>query len=159
MRPASLAALLILSCAADPAEQEPPPGFDLLGASFKPQFRIEASSNAALDAFVAARAGDDVNSLWLSDVACDEKGFARLRELRHLYVLTLSGPWSGEPIGTEQGRFVFKTALSDAVVEEIARIKSLRGLHVWYGNLSVRQRALLERSLPKCRLYPNLNKI
>ncbi len=151
--------LLPISCSLDPAEPEDSPGTEATLVASAHQHMLKADSNESVERFVASHLSEDVHSLWLTDVSCDHAGFAQLKRVNRIYRLTLSGPWMAEPIGSEAGRFVFKNALSDPIVNEIAQIKTLRRLEIWYGSLSIRQRETLRRALPKCQFSENLNKI
>ena len=165
-RPWGVTILLCLlgSCSEPPAPEkavvsnDPPSGIDLRAARTRPDHTLDATSDEAVATFVGSHPEGDVHSLMLLRIRCGPDGFSQLRRLKGLYVLSLSGGWTTEPVEWVDEKPKFKSVLSDAVVREIAEIESLRVLNLWYGSLTKEQKQILESALPKCELVENLNK-
>ena len=142
--------LLLLAC--ETRQQS-----DWAHATFHPAHRIELSSPSTLSSWVDAHGAGDVQSVWISPVR-SSVSLDPLSKLKGLRALTLSGFADTTPT-SKGGDFVFPAALTDAQVAEVARIRTLRALALWYGSFTAQQRQTLRRELPDCELLENLNKI
>jgi hypothetical protein len=142
--------LLLLACGDHPQS-------DWSHATFHPAHRIELSGPSTLSTWVDAHGAGDVQSVWLSPVR-SSVSFAPLSKLKGLRALTLSDFADTTPT-SKGGTFVFPAALSDAQVEELVRIRTLRAIALWYGSFTAEQRQTLRKELPDCELLENLNKI
>lgn len=129
-------------------------------AGFKPRFSLDGSKDEAILEFVEGHQGEEIPSLGISHIAGDSKAFSFLKRLKGLRSLTLSGTWTAEPIreSANPPYFIFKTALSDDAVREIAAIGSLRAIWIWYGSISEPQKELLRTRIPEIKFHDNLNK-
>jgi hypothetical protein len=138
-----------------------PPHLDCIVASDQPpQYQLNGATNELLECFATSHEHDEVHSLWLHTYSCDDKGFAHLKRLNNLYVLTLSdGGWNPNPIEMNSEGYVFNVALSDEEVKSIAKVRSLRRINLWYGRFSQRQKDVLQKALPACKLVDSLNRL
>jgi hypothetical protein len=130
---------------------------DWAHATFNPAHRIELTGPATLSEWVQAHAAHDVQSVWISPVRAAVR-FEPLSKLSSLKALTLSDFADTTPT-SKDGSFVFPPALSDAQVAELARIRTLRAIALWYGSFTKEQRETLRSAIPECELLENLNKI
>jgi len=134
-------------------------GQDAPRVPIQPEYQVDPSTEEAVAQFVQSHQDEAIQSLWLHDISLETKTFSHLKCLKGVHSLTLSGGWDGTPIGNNQkGWFLFKAPLSDDTIREIAQIKSLRSLTIWYGSISDSQKKMILQLNPKCEFHENLNK-
>jgi len=150
IRLAAALPLLLLAC----GERKPS---EWGRATFHPAHRIELTGDSTLTDWVIAHAANDVQSLWINPVKASIR-LAPLSRLNGLRALTLSGFADTTPT-SQNGSFVFPAALTDAQVLELAKIRTLWAIALWYGSFTKEQRETLRKELPDCELLENLNKI
>jgi hypothetical protein len=159
---AALLAACLASCTTEPSgsREKPvapasPPAADGNAPGKRPHLVLETES--ALTDFVDAHATGEIEYLSLN--LCNRPvRLSPLSRLKGVDILSLWG-FRHPPTTTENGRFTFAPGLTDDQVRDIAELRTLQRLDLWYCSLSTPQRALLRERLPPCRLRENLNKL
>jgi hypothetical protein len=147
-------------CACSPNDASNPPNdFNPYNPSYPHILRSDTDDD--ITEFANKHKEERIVGLVMFVMHSTAKGFSRLSQLKGLYALSLSGadlPSAHKYVEVD-GMYYFKPILDDDQVQEIAKIKSLRVLEMWYGSLTTNQKSLLQKQLPNCKLHDNLNKI
>jgi hypothetical protein len=155
-RASILAVLCMAICSCSP--DGPPIEFNPENPGLPHQ--LQSDTDAGIADFANKHAGERIIGLNIRVGAMTAKGFSYLSQLKGLYALSLGNTAiSDKNVKQYEIYGVFNPLLSDDQVLEIAKIRSLRVLYIWYGSLTGQQRALLRTMLPECKISENINKL
>jgi len=122
---------------------------------------LEAETDEAIEAFVQKHKDEKISTLrlTLSWTRCTAKGYSQLANFKGVDCIELSGG-SPKVWREKDGNYFFDPLPSpESFAENVAEIKSLKTIEVWYGCLKDSQKAIIKKKLPQCEIHEHMNKI
>jgi hypothetical protein len=143
-------AALLFACACASA---PPPA-----APAARRHYVHITGESVLATFVEANASEKFEILTIN-LSGKPTSLDALSGMKAVHTLALTGFPNADKASPKDGTFTFPAGLTDAQVNGIAGMSTLRRLDLWYCSLTEAQRELLRRRLPQCEIHENLNKL